>query len=77
MSSRDTGYGQLRFRHPIYLFGVPSNFAALLALQNWWLILFWFAFAAPIQWARLRREDRVLEAEFGDAFVELRKHTWV
>lgn len=66
-----------RFRHPIYLFSGLAHFGALLALQNFWLMLIWFAYATPIQWARLRREDHVLEAKFGEAFVQLRSQAWI
>ena len=66
-----------RFRHPIYLFGGLAHFGMLVALQNWWLLLIWLAYFAPIQWARLSREDQVLEAEFGEEFTQLRSKTWI
>ena len=49
---------------------------ALLALQNWWLLILWLAYVTPIQLVRMARENGVLEAEFGEAFRQLRRHTW-
>lgn len=66
-----------RFRHPIYLFGTLSFFGTLLALQVWWLLAAWLLYATPIQVARLRREEAVLEEAFGDAFRQHRAKTWI
>ena len=63
------------FSHPIYLFGALSHLGVVVALQQWWLLPLWFGLPAPFQFARMKREDAVLAAEFGDEFRELRQKT--
>lgn len=66
-----------RIRHPIYLFGGLAMFGVLLAIQNWWVLVFWLVYTTPIQWIRKRREEMALEAEYGQAYVQLRRRTWI
>ena len=63
------------FSHPIYLFGALSHLGVVIAFQQWWILPLWFGLPAPFQWARMKREDAILEAEFGEAFRTLRKGT--
>ena len=72
----DTGLYR-RFRHPIYLFGGLAYIGAFVALQSWWILGAWLAYAAPIQWSRIRRENQVMAEEFGDAFLAHRQKTWL
>jgi protein-S-isoprenylcysteine O-methyltransferase Ste14 len=64
-----------RLRHPVYVFGTAAYFGALLALQSWPVLAAWLALT-PIELVRARRENRVLEAAFGDAYREYRRKTW-
>ena len=63
------------FSHPIYLFGALSHLGLVVAFQQWWILPLWFGIPGPFQWARMKREDAVLEAEFGDDFRRLRERT--
>lgn len=65
-----------RIRNPIYLFGLVFLVGLLLMLRLrflWPLLLV----VAIMQTVRARREARVLEAKFGDAYREYRKRTWL
>lgn len=64
-----------KIRNPIYVFGVVMIAGFVLVLQRpiLWLILL------PVivmQTVRARREAKVLEAAFGDAYREYRRKTW-
>lgn len=64
-----------RIRNPIYVFGMVMITGMILILQRpeGWLVLI----AAIVgQTIRARREARVLEAAFGDAYREYRRKTW-
>ncbi len=64
-----------RIRNPIYVFS--SMFVAgvflMLRIPYLWLLL---AGIVTMQIIRARREARVLEAAFGDAYREYRRGTW-
>jgi protein-S-isoprenylcysteine O-methyltransferase Ste14 len=64
-----------RFRHPIYLFGTIAYFGAFLALQIWPVLAVWLALT-PIEWVRLRREERALRERFGEAYDRYCASTW-
>ena len=64
-----------RIRHPIYLFGCIAYFGALLALQIWPVLAAWLALT-PIELVRVRREERILEARFGEDYRRYRSGTW-
>jgi len=64
-----------KIRNPIYVFGVVmiAGFGLVLHRPIVWLIL------PPLivmQVVRARREARVLEASFGDAYRDYRRKTW-
>jgi protein-S-isoprenylcysteine O-methyltransferase Ste14 len=64
-----------RIRNPIYVFGALAVTGFILLVnQPWWLLL--FVVLIPIQIVRSRREARVLEEKFGEAYREYRKKTW-
>ena len=65
-----------RFRHPIYYFGGVAHIGAFLALQAWWLMATWALYCSLIQWKRIRNEEAVLEAAFGEEFRQLRRGAW-
>ena len=64
-----------KIRNPIYVFGVVMIVGVILALQK---PVLWVVLVAVVigQTARARREARVLEAAFGDAYREYRRKTW-
>ena len=66
-----------RFRHPIYLFGGLAVSGALLALQKWVVLGISILLMLPLQLVRIRRENRVLEASFGQAYRDYRSKTWL
>lgn len=64
-----------RIRNPIYVFGLVF-FVGLILIVRWpslWLVLL---VIITMQIIRARREARLLEEKFGDAYREYRKHTW-
>jgi len=64
-----------RIRNPIYVSGIVSVTGVILILRQplLWLLLL---VIIPMQIIRARREARVLEGTFGDAYREYRRHTW-
>jgi protein-S-isoprenylcysteine O-methyltransferase Ste14 len=64
-----------KIRNPIYLFGTVTMIGVSLVLQKAaaWIIV---AVVAIGQMLRARREARVLEAAFGEAYREYRRKTW-
>jgi protein-S-isoprenylcysteine O-methyltransferase Ste14 len=64
-----------KIRNPIYVFGMVLIMGVILVLQRpaLWLVL---VVALIAQTIRARREARVLEAAFGDAYREYRRKTW-
>jgi protein-S-isoprenylcysteine O-methyltransferase Ste14 len=64
-----------KIRNPIYVFGAMLILGFILALQKPILLVI-LAVVIPLQVVRARKEARVLEAKFGDAYREYRKKTW-
>lgn len=64
-----------KIRNPIYVFGtvLVAGFALVLHRPMFWLV---FLALVVMQILRARREARVLEAAFGDAYREYRHKTW-
>jgi protein-S-isoprenylcysteine O-methyltransferase Ste14 len=64
-----------KLRNPIYVFGVVMLAGLTLVLQRpaFWIVL---VIVVVGQTIRARREARVLEAAFGDAYREYRLKTW-
>jgi protein-S-isoprenylcysteine O-methyltransferase Ste14 len=64
-----------KIRNPIYVFGTALTAGFLLIWHRpiLWLLL---PVMIVIQTIRARREARVLEAAFGDAYREYRRKTW-
>jgi protein-S-isoprenylcysteine O-methyltransferase Ste14 len=65
-----------RIRHPIYIFG-ECVFVGLFVFFDQPLFWLLFAVTIPIQVLRARKEDRVLEAAFGDEYRAYRKQVWI
>jgi protein-S-isoprenylcysteine O-methyltransferase Ste14 len=64
-----------RIRNPIYISGEIFLIGVVLMLWRPALLIILLALI-PVQIIRARREAAVLEAKFGDAYREYRKHTW-
>jgi protein-S-isoprenylcysteine O-methyltransferase Ste14 len=64
-----------RVRHPVYLFSTLAALSVLLTLQIWPLLALGVALS-PISWLRMRREERVLAAAFGQQYERYREGTW-
>jgi protein-S-isoprenylcysteine O-methyltransferase Ste14 len=64
-----------KIRNPIYVFGgvILAGLILVVGRPGGWLVLL---AAAVGQTIRARREARVLEAAFGDAYREYRRKTW-
>jgi len=64
-----------KIRNPIYVFGVVLFAGFVLVIQR---PILWLVVVVVIigQTVRARREARVLEATFGDAYREYRRTTW-
>lgn len=64
-----------KIRNPIYVFGTVTLAGVFLVLQKPALWIF-LSILVIVQVIRARREARVLEAAFGDAYREYRRKTW-
>ncbi len=64
-----------RIRHPVYLFGSIAGLSAVVALQVWWIVLL-AVLLEPITIVRAVREERVLQAAFGEEYTRYRERTW-
>ena len=64
-----------RIRHPIYVFAECMAAGIIIFMRLPWLCIVWIP-AIAWQVVRARRENRVLEAAFGDEFRRYRSHTW-
>jgi protein-S-isoprenylcysteine O-methyltransferase Ste14 len=64
-----------KIRNPIYVFGtvVIAGFVVLIHRPIGWLLVLAII---VMQTLRARREAQLLEAAFGDAYREYRRHTW-
>jgi protein-S-isoprenylcysteine O-methyltransferase Ste14 len=64
-----------KFRHPIYLFYGIGSLGLLIALGNW-IVLALFLAVSSFQIPRIRREEKVLEAAFGESYRRYKATTW-
>ncbi len=64
-----------RVRHPVYLFGSLGILGVILYTGHLqWLSV--FALLVLLQLFRIRKEEKVLQEKFGDAYFEYRRKTW-
>jgi protein-S-isoprenylcysteine O-methyltransferase Ste14 len=61
--------------HPMYVFLDLLLLGVVIALRQPWLVGVWLAIVAVQSW-QARRESRVLEQAFGDAYRNYRARTW-
>jgi protein-S-isoprenylcysteine O-methyltransferase Ste14 len=64
-----------KLRHPVYVFGTLASLSSLLVLQVWPILLFGLALI-PITISRMRREEKLLAARFGEEYERYRARTW-
>lgn len=65
-----------KFRYPVYLFGGIA-FTGLFVAWNAMLAVPYLLFYCVMQGLRIRKEDAVLEKEFGEAYRQYKARTWV
>jgi protein-S-isoprenylcysteine O-methyltransferase Ste14 len=65
-----------RIRNPMYVFLDLTVFGLILALQWYWLFVV-LAALVVLQARQARREAKVLQERFGQAYVDYRKRTWL
>ncbi len=65
-----------RIRNPIYVFGALLIAGVLIYLAKPWLLLIAFVILIPLQVIRVRKEEQVLEAKFGEAYRDYKRKTW-
>jgi protein-S-isoprenylcysteine O-methyltransferase Ste14 len=64
-----------KIRNPIYVFGAIMTLGVIIWAGQPLLLLF-YVILIPMQIIRARKESQVLEAKFGDAYLEYKKKTW-
>jgi protein-S-isoprenylcysteine O-methyltransferase Ste14 len=64
-----------RIPHPMYVFLDVMLLGLIVALRQTWLLALWVAVILVQVW-QARREARVLEGAFGDAYRAYRRQTW-
>jgi protein-S-isoprenylcysteine O-methyltransferase Ste14 len=64
-----------RIPHPMYVFMGMALLGGVIMLHTPWLVLVWVAFTLEAAW-HARRESKVLEGAFGEAYQEYRARTW-
>ena len=64
-----------RIRNPIYVFGALMILGVIVWTGEPWFLLV-FVVLIPLQVTRAHKEALILEAKFGEAYVEYRKKTW-
>ena len=64
-----------RIRNPIYVFGGLISVGIFIFVHRPLWLLIWVVLI-PVQLLRVRKEEQVLEAKFGDAYRQYRRKTW-
>ena len=64
-----------RIRNPIYVFGGLMSVGIFIFVHRPWWLLIWVPLI-PLQVFRVRKEQQVLEAKFGDAYRDYKRRTW-
>ena len=64
-----------RIRNPIYLFVDVMIFGLILALHLYWLFVV-YSLLVAVHVFRARKEAQVLQAKFGQAYLDYRRQTW-
>jgi len=64
-----------RIRNPIYFFSALF-LAGVTIAAGWFKPLLLLLVLLPVQWARARREERMLTQAFGEEYVRYKARTW-
>lgn len=64
-----------RIRNPIYVFGALTSVGILIFVHRPWWLLIWVPLI-PLQIFRVRKEEQILEAKFGDVYRDYKRRTW-
>ena len=64
-----------RIPHPIYAFLDLALLGVIIMARQQWLLVIWAGLVA-VQASQARREARILEQAFGDAYRDYRRRTW-
>jgi protein-S-isoprenylcysteine O-methyltransferase Ste14 len=64
-----------RIRNPIYVFGGLISVGIFVFVHRPWWLLIWVPLI-PLQLLRVRKEEELLEAKFGDAYRNYKRRTW-
>lgn len=64
-----------RIRNPIYVFGALMSVGIFLFIHRPWWLLIWVPLI-PLQMFRVRKEEQVLEAKFGELYRDYKRRTW-
>jgi protein-S-isoprenylcysteine O-methyltransferase Ste14 len=64
-----------RIPHPMYAFLDLALLGAIIMARRQWLLVVWAGLVA-VQASQARREARILEQAFGDAYRDYRRRTW-
>jgi|WetSurMetagenome_2_1015567.scaffolds.fasta_scaffold430889_2 protein-S-isoprenylcysteine O-methyltransferase Ste14 len=68
--------GPFRFvRHPMYAGGIFFADVGLVLILNSWILLFWPIFIYPIWSILVRKEEKLMESVFGEAYRTYASHT--
>ena len=64
-----------RIPHPMYVFVDLALLGVIVLVRQPWLVVVWAGLIAVQAW-QARREAKVLEQAFGDAYRDYRRRTW-
>jgi protein-S-isoprenylcysteine O-methyltransferase Ste14 len=64
-----------KIRNPIYLFGMLLIVGFILYIQRP-IFLLVLVVLIPMQWLRIKKEEKVLQEKFGEAYVDYKRKTW-
>lgn len=64
-----------RIPHPMYVFLDMALLGGVIMLRQAWLLVVWGGLVA-VQVLQARREAKILERAFGEAYREYRRRTW-
>ncbi|NOZ47295.1 MAG: isoprenylcysteine carboxylmethyltransferase family protein [Chlorobi bacterium] len=62
-------------RHPIYLFGFTFIVGFIVFIQEFYGLLFLIGLIL-LQMKRIKKEEQVLEEQFGKEYLDYKEHTW-
>jgi protein-S-isoprenylcysteine O-methyltransferase Ste14 len=64
-----------RIRNPMYTF-VDLTICGIAVALQWWYVLLILVVLVPLQMRNARKESRLLQEKFGEAYLEYKRGTW-